>query len=1686
MSHSRHPLFRTVSAAVAIGVIAVAVLLPQPAVAAPSQVAAGILADGTPPFDGTSGGGTDANATNAIVRTNDSVQYNFQYNFDGGGAANPVIRSELPVGMSWLSVPTECSRAGSSVSAGPNGAATVLTCNLPSATAAVSSRISPTALVSGASTVNVDALVRSVGFTLDDDGPAAALVAAPVDVTISRDPVPYFDVALTSVLPGTVPSVAGPNGPEPGVLLTFFWRVNSERPYPTAASGDTLRGVLPLTPNISFRHDLTGMPPFSTITSCNAVGTTSRGPNTSGGGAAGVTQSGGITCTREGDIAITGADTTMQHFPTSYGRAAISRATAITIPNSVVAAGRDGVAGTADDGSLPYTLTLAGFDPAAANGASNFGDGIEPLANNTLSGTAVISTISTFGKSFGGASDRRATTGSLVPARVSGTNQNFVPNEMMQCDVFDHTAYAVGGVPVPFVVNGTPGALVLEYGRPSVYPATTAELENANCGNADAYWSTDRTDPQLGGEVTADGFRAGIDRVRIRWTTPPANVQLGFTLPMRVIGTSDFNGVRLVNRGVQTVDGARLLRGQDVLTWTLGNLGITKTSVEQSAGTGNHYTAGNTIRFDLQPRVTIPQNGNPPGPVEGIIVTDILPLNEPRLTIAPGSVTQPAGVIAVEYCGECTGNDWSTTVPQPINGVRWLFGPTRAGTAMPLLSYRAITTVDTPNGTAYLNTATIDAGPAANVTPQSSTATVIVDAPSTVLASKVSNDFVIPVEGTASYSMLVRNNTATVLNHLDVIDVLPYDGDGRTPASVFGGGYRGIDVSGLPAGVTAHVTSLAPATLDLADGADDGYSDPLVPGNPLYVAPGNAAWACTLAAAVAGTAGCPAIADVTAVRFSGDRPGLLPALTTLSLNIDLATEGNDGGDVYTNRYTARVEASQLALPVRSSDASVLVVEPGVEVAYDVCIDADPAACDPDDDADWADAATVAGGGVGVFRVRVTNVGNDPATALVENPLPPGLTLVPGSAVATKGDTTGFPPRWNVGEIAPDGFARLTFQTTVAPGTTEVVNTATATFLDRFGQSVSDSDSVTITAETPQLELEKTITGYDDADGNGRPNSGDVISCSFRVTNVGVIALTAVAIDDALVADVTCPVTVLAPGDATTCTGTYTVSAADTAAGAVVNTATAEGAPVSGLSVISAPSTATQLLVEGAAIDLVKTGTLDDANGNGSADAGESIGYTFLVTNTGDVRLQGISVTDPKLGAVTCPAAGLAPSAQTTCVAAADWTITQAEFDAGVVRNAATVTGTPPGGEPVDDDATSEIPTTAGTTSLSLVKSVTPDSVARAGVEVRYSFVVTNTGTTTVTDVTIDEVDFSGTGVPPVVDCPTRALAPGDGVTCIADYEITQADAEAGIVTNTATATANAGDGLDDPVSAPSTAQVTIPSAPNLILDKSSRDASFAAVGDVVDYTFLVTNTGTRTLVDLVVDDDQIDAEAVCPVTRLAPTESTTCTGTHAVTQDDIDAGEIVNVASAAGVTLIGDPVTSPQDAVTVPGPDAVSALALDKSSTDASFVAEGDVVDFEFLVTNAGTVTLTDVAVADDLIDDPAECPVTELAPAESTTCVGSHTVVADDVEAGEFVNVATATAIDPSGEALVSAESAATVPGPAGAPEPPAGPGASAPGLSATGGGLLVGGIVIGLFALAAGVWLMTRRHERSSADEH
>jgi len=147
--------------------------------------------------------------------------------------------------------------------------------------------------------------------------------------------------------------------------------------------------------------------------------------------------------------------------------------------------------------------------------------------------------------------------------------------------------------------------------------------------------------------------------------------------------------------------------------------------------------------------------------------------------------------------------------------------------------------------------------------------------------------------------------------------------------------------------------------------------------------------------------------------------------------------------------------------------------------------------------------------------------------------------------------------------------------------------------------------------------------------------------------------------------------------------------------------------------------------------------------------------------------------------------------------------------------------------------------------LSLVKTATPATYSAVGQAISYSYLVTNSGNVSLLG-PVSVADDKAT-----VTCPAGGLVPGASVTCSASYTISQADLDSGSVTNTAKASANGTDSNQD------SETVTAAQSPALTLVKTATPTTYDSVGDVVGYSYLVTNSGNVSLLGPVtVADDK--------------------------------------------------------------------------------------------------------------------------------------------------------------------------------------------------------------------------------------
>ena len=243
--------------------------------------------------------------------------------------------------------------------------------------------------------------------------------------------------------------------------------------------------------------------------------------------------------------------------------------------------------------------------------------------------------------------------------------------------------------------------------------------------------------------------------------------------------------------------------------------------------------------------------------------------------------------------------------------------------------------------------------------------------------------------------------------------------------------------------------------------------------------------------------------------------------------------------------------------------------------------------------------------------------------------------------------------------------------------------------------------------------------------------------------------------------------------------------------------------------------------------------------------------------------------------------------------------------------------------------------------------------------VKYTLTAKNTGNVTLHNVTVtDSPALDGYSCTP--STPT-SLAPGDSIVCIGTHKITQGDLDSGSFKDTATASSTE--------TGPTTKDDTILANQNPKLDLAKTDnlnpAMYTHAGQVVTYTLTATNNGNVTLHNVTVTDNPtLDAYSCSPSTptSLAPGASIICTGTHTITQGEMDAGSFKDTGTANSTET--GPTTKDDTIFSKP----ITQLSVDKKDdlNPNKYDHVGQVVTYTLTATNTGNVTLHNVTLTDD------------------------------------------------------------------------------------------------------------------------
>jgi uncharacterized repeat protein (TIGR01451 family) len=494
---------------------------------------------------------------------------------------------------------------------------------------------------------------------------------------------------------------------------------------------------------------------------------------------------------------------------------------------------------------------------------------------------------------------------------------------------------------------------------------------------------------------------------------------------------------------------------------------------------------------------------------------------------------------------------------------------------------------------------------------------------------------------------------------------------------------------------------------------------------------------------------------------------------------------------------------------------------------------------------------------GIAGVTITLTGTDDRGAGVNMP---GATGSDGAYSFTN----LRPGTYTIRETQPVGYPDGK-DTQGTPGTGTIGNDAFGNIT--LGQNVNGQDNNF--GELPPVPAVSLVKKTNGSDNNQLPGVyipvGSTVTWTYVVSNTGNAALGSIAVTDDRIGAVTCPATTLDVNRTMTCTATGVA-----VAGQYTNVGTVTAADALG-TVVTASDRDSYFGSAAALLLVKKTNGADNDTAPGASIVADSpVTWTYAITNSGNVTLTNVAVTDDKLGSI-CTPAPLAPGASTTCTKSGTAV-------AGQYTNVGTVTAKDPAGQTI---RASNADNYFGVRAMvSLVKKTNGTNnntgtgpLVTAGSPVTWTYTITNTGNVVLANLAVVD-DKAGP-----VTCAATTLAPGAAITCSKTGTAT-----VGQYTNTGTVTATDPGGR--PVSAQDVDHYLGLEPPSADLAVTSMAPATGTSGGTFTYTVNAVNRGvspanTVVLTAAIPAGMQITALAPAPVGWACvtlPTKATvTCT-----------------------------------------------------------------------------------------------------------------------------------------------------------------------------------------------------------------
>lgn len=641
-----------------------------------------------------------------------------------------------------------------------------------------------------------------------------------------------------------------------------------------------------------------------------------------------------------------------------------------------------------------------------------------------------------------------------------------------------------------------------------------------------------------------------------------------------------------------------------------------------------------------------------------------------------------------------------------------------------------------------------------------------------------------------------------------------------------------------------------------------------------------------------------------------------------------------------------------------------------------------------------------------YTLTVNNWGlSDARDVVVSDTIPQPLTFVSATTAQGTCSQAAGTVTCQLGTVPLNGEVVITVVAHLPAGTDPaavITNTAQVTSSTPDPDATNNTASYTLPVGTAaDVSIAKT--------GPARATAGNQITWTLTIANSGPSTAEGVTVTDSIPdgvtgvttnnaactvgAQVSCALGTLAVGATVTIQVTGTVAATFTG-NLLVNDATVTSTTPDPTTSNNSDTTRTPVFTE-ADLALTKTGPP-------TITAGTQITWTLTLTNAGPSVARTVSVTDTLPTGVTFVSSG--DENGVTCTSSGPHDVRCARDSLGVnqsvtvtivglvapfvapgttLTNTATIgatTPTPPGAQ--DDDTAIFTTTVTAAADLSITKTSDPNPMI-AGTPATYTLVVSNTGPSTATGVTISDVLPAGLSVISVqaagtcdvagqtLTCQLGTVAPGSSTTVTIGVMV--AATQVGTLTNTATVASTTPD--PNPANNSATVVTPVETRADLTLTKSA-DRGTVAAGEGMTYTLVVVNSGPSDATGVVITDTiptgmelilHSDGCTVAGNTVTCPVGDVPVGGTATVTLT-------VRIPSGSTATAFTNTATVTSD---VPDPDltgntsthtvtvtTAANVSVTKTAAPAVVIAGGE-LSWLVVVSNAGPSAARNVVLTD-------------------------------------------------------------------------------------------------------------------------